>query len=115
MLPVVHDHAFRALRGASAAAVSGEMRSALVSPSTKRVMAIDAVVVKATSQVVAHWHSAAFKSVGVLVRLFQNFVAESLRAFVCLGLLLLLSLLVLVLLLTLIPRLLLAFTAFTVG
>jgi len=75
-------------------------------------VAINAVVVKATSQVVAHRHSAAFKSVGVLVRLFQNFIAKSLRALFCLGLLLLLSLLVLVLPLALILRL---FTAFTVG
>ena len=107
----MHDHAFRALRGASAAAVSGEMRSALVSPSAKRVVAVNAVVVEATSQVVAHWHSATFKTVWVLLRLLKNFIAESLRALVCLGLLLL-CLLVLVLLLALILRLL---TALAVG
>ena len=57
-VPVIHDHTFRALRCARAAAISDEVVGTLVQPATIRIVAIVALMLIADAQIVAHWHSA---------------------------------------------------------
>lgn len=87
--PHVHDHALRAVRSASAAAVSGEVLSASVQPAAVRVVAIGAVVLEASAQFVAHRHAASLNLPGSSVFPLLSLISESLGALLLLSLLLL--------------------------
>ena len=80
LMPVLKNHAFRAMRCAGRSSVSDEMLSAALEPSTVGVVAVMARMVVLAVKLVAHRHSAGFDLERSLVSASLGLVFKAMRA-----------------------------------